>query len=73
MENITNESLTQLLSAKFEVEPYQMLVLLEAIENKYQIKISQEDIENRKFNSYADILQIINKENERKEGSKNGN
>ncbi len=48
-----------LLSRRFNVMPYQMLVLFTRIEEELAIRISDEDIVNGKFNSYNDIVNII--------------
>lgn len=48
-----------LLSRRFNVMPYQMLVLFTRIEEELAIRISDEAIVNGKFNSYNDIVNII--------------
>lgn len=48
-----------LLSRRFNVMPYQMLVLFTRIEEKFDIRIPDEDIADGKFNSYNDIVNII--------------
>ncbi|RCX12215.1 peptide maturation system acyl carrier-related protein [Anaerobacterium chartisolvens] len=50
-----------LLSAKFGIEPYQMIKFMEAVEKKFEFKVSQEDIVDRKFNTFLDIVEIIMK------------
>lgn len=48
-----------LLSGKFGVEPYQMITFLEAVEDKFKIKIPEVAIAERKFNTFNDIVEII--------------
>ena len=48
-----------LLSRRFNVMPYQMLVLFTRIEAELDIRIPDEDIADGKFNSYNDIVNII--------------
>jgi peptide maturation system acyl carrier-related protein len=50
-----------LLSKRFEVLPYQMLVLFTRIERDFGIRIDEEDIVAGRFNSYSDILRICEK------------
>lgn len=50
-----------LLSKRFEVLPYQMLVLFTRIERDFGIRIDEEDIVAGRFNSYSDILKICEK------------
>lgn len=48
-----------LLSGKFGVEPYQMISFLEAVEDKFGIKVPEIAIAERKFNTFNDIVEII--------------
>lgn len=48
-----------LLSKKFDVMPYQMLVFFTRVEKEFSIKIPDETITEGKFNSYNDISKII--------------
>lgn len=48
-----------LLSRKFGVYPYQMLVLFTRIENEMKIKLSEKAVVEGKFNSYVDILSMV--------------
>lgn len=47
-----------LLSSRFEVLPYQMLVFFSRVEEKLEIKIEEQDIVEGNFNCYLDILKI---------------
>lgn len=48
-----------LLSAKFGIEPYQMIAFMEAVEEKFNIKVPESAIAERKFNTFHDIVHII--------------
>lgn len=48
-----------LLSKKFDVMPYQMLVFFTRVEKEFGIRIPDESIVDGKFNSYNDISKII--------------
>ncbi len=48
-----------LLSKKFDVMPYQMLVFFTRVEKEFGIRIPEESIVDGKFNSYNDISKII--------------
>lgn len=48
-----------LLSKKFDVMPYQMLVFFTRVEKEFDIRIPDESIVDGKFNSYNDISKII--------------
>lgn len=48
-----------LLSKRFNVMPYQMLVLFTRIEEELNIRIPDKDIADGKFNSYHDIVNVI--------------
>ena len=48
-----------LLTGKFGVEPYQMISFLEAVEDKFGIKVPEIAIAERKFNTFNDIVEII--------------
>ena len=45
-----------LLSGKFGVEPYQMISFLEAVEDKFGIKVPEIAIAERKFNTFNDKI-----------------
>lgn len=50
-----------LLSSRFDILPYQMLVLFSRVEEQFEIKIEEQDILNGNFNCYSDILKICEK------------
>lgn len=47
-----------LLSSRFNILPYQMLVFFTRVEEKFEIKIKEEDIVEGNFNCYRDILKV---------------
>lgn len=48
-----------LLSEKFNIEPYQMVALMEAVEETFEIEIPENAIVNQTFNSFDGIIKII--------------
>ena len=60
IDNMTEEEKDYpLLSKRFDVMPYQMLVFFTRIEKEFGIRIPDEYIADGKFNSYNDIFKII--------------
>lgn len=60
IDNMTEEEKDYpLLSKRFDVMPYQMLVFFTRIEKEFGIRIPDECIADGKFNSYNDISKII--------------
>lgn len=60
IDNMTEEEKDYpLLSKRFDVMPYQMLVFFTRIEKEFGIRIPDEYIVDGKFNSYNDISKII--------------
>ncbi|MDE7423851.1 MAG: hypothetical protein K2N51_09185 [Lachnospiraceae bacterium] len=60
IDNMTEEEKDYpLLSKRFDVMPYQMLVFFTRVEKEFGIKISNESIVDGKFNSYNDISKIV--------------
>ena len=60
IDNMTEEEKDYpLLSKRFDVMPYQMLVFFTRIEKEFGIRIPDEYIAVGKFNSYNDISKII--------------
>lgn len=60
IDNMTEEEKDYpLLSKRFDVMPYQMLVFFTRIEKEFGIRIPDEHIADGKFNSYNDISKII--------------
>lgn len=60
IDNMTEEEKDYpLLSKRFDVMPYQMLVFFTRIEKEFGIRIPDEYIADGKFNSYNDISEII--------------
>ncbi len=60
IDNMTEEEKDYpLLSKRFDVMPYQMLVFFTRIEKEFGIRIPDEYISDGKFNSYNDISKII--------------
>ena len=60
IDNMTEEEKDYpLLSKRFDVMPYQMLVFFTRIEKEFGIRIPDEYIADGKFNSYNDISKII--------------
>lgn len=48
-----------LLSSRLGGMPYQMLVLFMKVEKKFGITIDSQQIEDGRFNSYTDIVKVI--------------
>lgn len=60
IDNMTEEEKDYpLLSKRFDVMPYQMLVFFTRIEKEFGIRIPDKYIADGKFNSYNDISKII--------------
>ena len=60
IDNMTEEEKDYpLLSKRFDVMPYQMLVFFTRIEKEFGIRIPDEYIADGKVNSYNDISKII--------------
>ncbi len=48
-----------LLSERFGIEPYQMIIFMETVEEKFEIRVPESAIGERKFNTFNDIVKII--------------
>lgn len=51
-----------LLGEKFKIKARDLIYLLDDIEKEFNITISEDDIDNIKFNTISNIIKIINKE-----------
>ncbi|MGN2368808.1 peptide maturation system acyl carrier-related protein [Clostridium cagae] len=51
-----------LLGEKFKIKARDLIYLLNDIEKEFNITISEDDIDNIKFNTISNIIKIINKE-----------
>lgn len=60
-----------LIGSKFNFRARDLIYLLYDIEEKFNIKIPEEDIDNNKFNTIGNIIKIINKELEAKKAEAN--
>ncbi len=60
-----------LIGGKFNFRARDLIYLLYDIEEKFNIKIPEEDIDNNKFNTIGNIIKIINKELEAKKAEAN--
>ncbi|WP_354090499.1 acyl carrier protein [Clostridium gasigenes] len=56
-----------LFGEKFRLRARDLMYLLDAIEKEFDIIISEDDIDNIKFNTINNIINIINKELQQKE------
>lgn len=56
-----------LLQRKFKLRARDLIYLLDDVEREFNISISEDDIDNIKFNTIRKIINIINKELQQKE------